>query len=393
MLDIIQQSFKINLIVLKMFGLYPSENNSVFVKVRAYTLYFTLLVLATILTLVNLVLDKNSGTTQKNLMTVFVSETMFISFKVLPFLRYGEKIKNCINFFGHKDFAPKDFEEKQITAKCIRICRRNSTVYFYGIVMAEIVWNVPVIFSKEKKFPIYPWLPYDPTSTNLIYYAMLVYTTSVMLYDGFVATMTDPLIGGLAYHATAQIKILKYNLENIDKHVHKITMENEYSTIAYKMAYKHLKQCVNRHNHILNFFVDYEECFSWCVFWQFASSVLALCFCCRGSTLVAIASISSLTYFLCFLVISGQILFYCHYGTLLYEENKSLAESIYMGCWFQCDVKIRKVLIMMMERSKRSMVFTAGAVINVTFQTFLSVLKTSYSLVAVLNSFDKPVGE
>ncbi|XP_063905647.1 odorant receptor Or1-like [Zophobas morio] len=233
--------------------------------------------------------------------------------------------------------------------------------------MAEIVWNVPVIFSKEKKFPIYPWLPYDPTSTNLIYYAMLVYTTSVMLYDGFVATMTDPLIGGLAYHATAQIKILKYNLENIDKHVHKITMENEYSTIAYKMAYKHLKQCVNRHNHIL-----------------------------KGSTLVrsvAIASISSLTYFLCFLVISGQILFYCHYGTLLYEENKSLAESIYMGCWFQCDVKIRKVLIMMMERSKRSMVFTAGAVINVTFQTFLSVLKTSYSLVAVLNSFDKPVGE
>ena len=161
-----------------MFGLYPSENNSVFVKVRAYTLYFTLLVLATILTLVNLVLDKNSGTTQKNLMTVFVSETMFISFKVLPFLRYGEKIKNCINFFGHKDFAPKDFEERQITAECIRICRRNSTVYFYGIVMAEIVWNVPVIFSKEKKFPIYPWLPYDPTSTNLIYYAMLVYTTS-----------------------------------------------------------------------------------------------------------------------------------------------------------------------------------------------------------------------
>ena len=76
---------------------------------------------------------------------------------------------------------------------------------------------------------------------------------SAALYDGFVATMTDPLIGGLAYHATTQIKILKYNLEHLDKHVQKITnvAESEYNTITYKVAYKHLKHCVRHHNNIL----------------------------------------------------------------------------------------------------------------------------------------------
>ena len=61
--DIIQQSFKINVIVLKM-----SENKSVFVKVEAYTLYFTLLILATILTFANLFLGKNADNMQTNLM-------------------------------------------------------------------------------------------------------------------------------------------------------------------------------------------------------------------------------------------------------------------------------------------------------------------------------------
>ncbi|XP_063905905.1 uncharacterized protein LOC135124601 [Zophobas morio] len=250
-----------------------SENKSVFVKVEAYTLYFTLLILATILTFANLFLGKNADNMQTNLMN-----------------------RNFICL----DFAARDSKEKKVTDECILICRRNSTAYFYGVVTAELLWNLPVVITTEKKLAIYPWLPYDPMSTNLVYGATLLYTMSVTLYTGFAATMMDPLIGGLAYNATPRIKILKYNLRYLGKHIQKVTNKlNEYSTITYKMAYKDLKQCVRHHNQILE-----------------------------------------------------------------------------------------KVLLMIMERSKRSMVFTAGAIIDVTLVTFLSVLKTSYSLVTVLNNLD-----
>ncbi|KAJ3658567.1 hypothetical protein Zmor_010300 [Zophobas morio] len=130
--------------------------------------------------MLNILIDKNADGMQKNLMITFVAETLFMWFKILPFLRYGEKIKRCINFFGHEDFAHKDYEERKITNECIRICRRNSTAYFYGIIATELVWNVPVLISKERKLPMYPWLPYDPLSTSLVYYVTLVYTTAGM---------------------------------------------------------------------------------------------------------------------------------------------------------------------------------------------------------------------
>ncbi|KAJ3658561.1 hypothetical protein Zmor_010294 [Zophobas morio] len=389
MADIIQESFKIDLVVLSIFGLYISGTNSTFLKVPAYFLYLSLLVLGTALIVTNLIVQENITGMQMNLMVTVASNTMSMWFKAFPFIRNGERIKKCINFFGHIDFAPKDTKEQKIIDECVSICRRNSMAYFFGIVITEIVWNVPVYFAKERSFPLQFWLPYDPISSNLIYYITLGYTTTVILYDGLLGTSTDPLIGGLAYHATAQLKILKYNLQNIDKLVENTadTSKNEFKVINYKTAYKHLKRCINHHNKILSFVVEYEKCFSGCVFWQMAGSLFSLCFCCIGLTFAAFASVNTLTYFFTAFIVSFQILFYCHYGTLLYEENNGLINAIYMGSWYRYDVRIRKILLIMMERSKRPMLLTAGAVVNVTLETFVSVLKSSYSLVAVLNNY------
>ncbi|KAJ3658558.1 hypothetical protein Zmor_010291 [Zophobas morio] len=389
MSNIIKESFNIDLNVLSIFGLYITGNNSAFFKVRAYALYFFLLVMGTILILTNLILKNNISGMQMNLMVTYVVETMSIWFKVLPFIRNGERIKKCIDFFGQSDFAPRDTQEQEIIDECVAICRRNCTAYFCGIIITVILWNVPVYFGKEKTFPVQLWLPYDPISSSLIYYGTLFYATAVIMYDALLGTVTDPLIGGLAYHATAQLKILKYNLQTLDKHIEdgSDTNRNEFKIINYKTAYKHLKHCINHHNNILSFVVEYEECFSGCVFWQMAGSLLSLCFCCIGLTLATVASVNALTYLFSASIISFQILFYCHYGTLLYEENNSLINAICMGPWYQYDVKIRKMLLIIMERSKRPMILTAGAVINVTLETFVWVLKSSYSLVAVLNNY------
>ncbi|KAJ3658562.1 hypothetical protein Zmor_010295 [Zophobas morio] len=388
MKDIIKESFKIDLNVLSIFGLYISGNNSTLLKVRAYALYFFLLVLGTVLILISLILENDISGMQMNLMVTYVVETMSMWLKVLPFIRNAERIKDCINFFGRRDFAPKDQEEKKIIDECIRICHRNCTAYFYGIIITEVFWSAPVLFAKEKTLPIKLWLPYDPKSSNLVYYITLLYAMAVVVYDGLLGTVTDPLIGGLAYHATAQLKILKYNLQYLDKHVEDHTSINKLTVIDYNTAYKHLRRCIIHHNNILSFVAEYEECFSGCVFWQLSASLLTLCFCCIGLTLVTGVSTDAVIYLASAFIICVQLLFYCHYGTLLYEENNTLINAVYMGPWYRYDVKIRKILLTIMERSKRPMTFTAGAVVDVTLETFVSVLKTSYSLVAVLNNYE-----
>lgn len=63
----------------------------------------------------------------------------------------------------------------------------------------------------------------------------------------------DPLIGGLAFYAATQIKILKHNLENIgDSQNNKIIgykeMANNFNT---KTVYQKIIDCIQHHNAIL----------------------------------------------------------------------------------------------------------------------------------------------
>ena len=175
MTTIIQQSFKVALDVLSIFGLYTSGNNSTVLKVRAYALYFSLLVLGTSLILANLILKNDVSGMQMNLMVTYVAETTTVGLKVLPFFRNGERIHKCINFFGRRDFAPKDKQEKKIIAECISICRRNCLAYFWGVVSTATIWSLPVFFTKERTFPLQLWLPYDSISSDVIYYVTLLY--------------------------------------------------------------------------------------------------------------------------------------------------------------------------------------------------------------------------
>lgn len=55
----------------------------------------------------------------------------------------------------------------------------------------------------------------SPIIPGLMWYKVGLF--SAESYNGFVGGCIDPLVGGLAYHATAQIKILKHNLENLKK--------------------------------------------------------------------------------------------------------------------------------------------------------------------------------
>ncbi|XP_063906327.1 odorant receptor 22a-like [Zophobas morio] len=338
--------------------------------------------------MINTVTEKSSNSMETNAMVSFLAETVSFCFKLLPFLRNPERIRRCINFFGEEAFAPKTDQEQKILDECVWICRRNSIIYFYGILATAICWNFPVLFIEGRKLPFSLWLPYDPSSTAFNYYITFTFVVTASFYDSFSGTNVDPLIGGLAYHATAQLKILKHNLQHIDKHEDYTVCKCNKYIIEYHCVYKHLERCITHHKKILWFIDEYEECFSWSIFCQFAGSLFAICFCCIGLILVPINSLEGFSYITFIIDISFQIFFYCHYGTLLYEESNDLNNAIYMGPWYKCDIKIRQILLILMERAKQPVLITAGKVVDVTVRTFLSVLKTSYSLIAVLNNYE-----
>lgn len=114
--------------------------------------------------------------------------------------------------------------------------------------------------------------------------------------------MIDPLIAGLAYHATSQIKILKDNLQHLSEYADEeitksgIKNQSEQEQLKSNIIYNKIQQSVNHHDAILRylnildrilinsldfrFVKEYEECFSSSVFSQFAASVFVICFSC-----------------------------------------------------------------------------------------------------------------
>jgi hypothetical protein len=47
-----------------------------------------------------------------------------------------------------------------------------------------------------------------------------------------------------------------------------------------------------------------------------------------------------------------------------------------MGNWYEYDISSRKALLILMERSKRPVVITAGKILNLSLETFTTVIFT-----------------
>jgi hypothetical protein len=72
-------------------------------------------------------------------------------------------------------------------------------------------------------------------------------------YAGLAGTLINPLIGGLAYHATGQLKILKNDLQHLgDQTELEVTKNyNADDLTKCKILYKKIQQCIVHHNAIL----------------------------------------------------------------------------------------------------------------------------------------------
>ncbi|RZC42777.1 7tm 6 domain containing protein [Asbolus verrucosus] len=252
MKNAIKDSFGINLTVMRALCLYPKEKQTVLWKIQGYIMYFVCIVLVSFLIVINLILE-HLDVSQINNNVIYAAEIVSWITKLLPFLRNGQQIKMCIHFFEDSCFtAFKEEEQKRIINECTRICRRNSLAFLGVVIIALTCCLTAPLFMKEPRFPFDLWLPFDATGPE-IYYSVYIFFSLTILYAALCGASIDPLIAGLACHATAQLKILKYNLEHIGRNDGIWTNSNSSYVDAKKreILYNKIKKCVDHHNAIL----------------------------------------------------------------------------------------------------------------------------------------------
>ncbi|RZB38719.1 7tm 6 and/or Iso dh domain containing protein, partial [Asbolus verrucosus] len=329
---------------MRIVGLYPPEKNSRLFKVYAYILYFIALTPTSVLGFLDIYLKEDVDVVEMSYSALISIQMAFFTMKLSPFIRNGNKIKKCINYFESPNFDLFNKEHKKIIEESVDVCRRNSVVFLGGVIVSFCFWSVTP-FWRANNLPLDVWVPFDPFASVINYCIVYSVLAVGLAYGALASAGVDPLIGGLAYHAAGQLKILKNNLQYLDEHAEEEVSKMDRScfqreAMKFEIIYNKIGQAINHHKAILLFFKEYEECFSLPVFSQFMASTLIFGMCC-----------------------------------LRLSRSNSLITAIYMGKWYEYNIKSKKALIILMESFKRPMVATAGTIFDLSLDTF-SMSKT-----------------
>ncbi|RZB40832.1 7tm 6 domain containing protein, partial [Asbolus verrucosus] len=299
-MSVIEESFGINLRVMKACCLYPPLTHGRWYKIKAYLMHLCFVMPVPTLGILYLLLKEDLDMERVNYNAGFLAQTTCFTTKLLPFIKEGHRIRKCIDYFNSSSFAVLNEKQKKIMDQCVKVCRRNTFIFLICVGGGVTSWATKPFFWEG------------------VYFASVA--TGVI----------DPLIAGLAYHATSQIKILKDNLQHLSKYTEEgMSKRNNMSpsqraSIKAMIMYGKIRQSINHHNAILEFVKEYEDCFSSVVFSQFAASVF----------------------------------------------SNSLTNAIYMGQWYDYDVKSKRALITLMERSKVPITVTSGKILDLSLTTF-----------------------
>ncbi|RZB39302.1 7tm 6 domain containing protein, partial [Asbolus verrucosus] len=78
---------------------------------------------------------------------------------------------------------------------------------------------------------------------------------------------------------------------------------------------------------------------------------------------------------------------YCSQETSNEVPSNTITSSIYMSNWYDYDINSKKALIILMERSQKPVIVSAGKILDLSLTTFTTILRRAYSLFAVLKNY------
>ncbi|XP_066261476.1 odorant receptor Or2-like [Euwallacea similis] len=139
------------------------------------------------------------------------------------------------------------------------------------------------------------------------------------------------------------------------------------------MVYDRIKHCIIYYNEVIKYTSNIEAIFSYGILIQFLCSGIVICL--TGFQLLVVSDEHGqigllLVYLICMMF---QLVLYCWYGHNLMEESNRITRACYIVKWEEINVSNRKMLIMIMERAKKSLAIQAMGIFRLNLATLMTV--------------------
>uniref|UniRef100_A0A336K6E5 Odorant receptor n=1 Tax=Culicoides sonorensis TaxID=179676 RepID=A0A336K6E5_CULSO len=366
------ESFAAHFKVLTICGLWPPVNASPTVT-RLYNIYswcnLTFWLYFFVYTQFMYFFEIRDLTDLANSLYFFLIQIVLIP-KLYYLKKNGNRIRTCIEKLKSELFISENESEDELVDAAI-----FRTVLFHRMEISMcysciIVWSITVFIPGSGKMQLIPAkFPFD-TSHGYAFALTFIYQFIAVSFSAFTHMTMDTLATGLFFHAASQVNRLGNKLTN-------------------RNNYQELMKCIKHHKAIIAYTSELEDVFKESLFAQLMSTLVILCM--TEFLLMNFQKGNSLMFlnvFSYFLIVTFQIWQLCYTGNEVFYAT--LVEKAYFSNFLVFDIKTSKTLVTFMERLKRDIDVTCGFIFKVTLNinTFLAIMRASYSYFAVLQSVD-----
>ncbi|XP_023313632.1 uncharacterized protein LOC106653751 isoform X2 [Trichogramma pretiosum] len=208
-------------------------------------------------------------------------------------------------------------------------------------------------------------------------YYWQLYVLLVHMCMGVVSLLlaNDTFFFMVVLHCCGMFAVLRYKVEQMDK---EITF-NGYS-YNQQLAVKRIEEIVMYHLECLEFANKIEDFFCIQFIVQILVNTIIISVC--GSQIIQLAD-QSLRDSLLFAFLTSATIFRLTFfnvcGQGVYDHSLRVHDQLIHTTWYECPIKVRKLFIILYNRSAEPYNLTAAKMINLNFVTCTQLLKTAMS--------------
>ncbi|XP_044255307.1 uncharacterized protein LOC123005572 [Tribolium madens] len=284
-------------------------------------------------------------------------------------------LRDLSNF--QKFGKPPGFEKKE------KILGFWSQLFFYYCVVAVMIYNLVKLLQKPECEKINEvkglkencglltptWIPFEinyfPAFQLTFFYVFI--STQILMKLALIISFNAL---EMAHHIILRIDHLKIMImECLDEK-------------SYEVSRRKLKTCILYHLEILSLSNRLNNCFSNGMFAHLTITA-AICGCLEKQFVDGDNSLGALVHVLGWIL---ALFVACLGGQHLINASLTIPDTIWFSKWYEADVRLRKDLIFMMARSQVGLHLSVGSFGILSFGVFFSVIKMSYSILAMLTS-------
>ncbi|XP_048478062.1 odorant receptor Or1 [Plutella xylostella] len=309
-----------------------------------------------------------------------------LCYKTTVFLVNKRHLIELLELMRCEMFAPEtEVHEKFLSLLAVRI-PRLCLFFMTSALTTCTLWAMIPLFDNQgrRSFPFRIWMPVTPERSPQ-YQLGYLYQVAAIYISAFLFIAVDSVAVCMIMFGCAELDIIMDKVTKLQKVPLSAKLKHTERTELLDKNYKLFVDCIRHHQGVIEFMVKVENNFHANIFFQLSGSVAIICI---TGLRISIVSPDSVQFFsMCNYMVTmlSQLFLYCWCGHELTIRSEKLREVVYQCPWYQQGTRFKRLLWITMERMKKPIIFKAGHYIPLSRQTFIAILRSSYSYFAVLN--------